>query len=60
MRDMIRELLTVFLKACRGTWKYGYFAPLQAAVRTVRRKGRYLQHLQGLYHLAFWKGHLYP
>ena len=35
------------------TYKYGYFAPLQAVALAVQRKGGYLWHLRALYRLCF-------
>lgn len=53
-------MIDAFLKAARGTLKYGYFAPLTAAWLSVKRPGGYFWHLRALYKLAFWHGKMYP
>lgn len=56
---MPNELRKAFLRAARGTWKYGYFAPLTAVWLAIMRPGGYLRHLRALY-LFFWRGKMYP
>lgn len=57
---MLKQLLHWFIRSLRGCYKYGYFAPLVAAILTIKRSGGYWLHCRALYRLAFWQGQRFP
>lgn len=56
LTQIMLEFKNGFIKGLRGTWKYGYFAPLKAAGFAITRPGSYLWHLRALYRLCYWRG----
>lgn len=55
MNSSLEQLWSGFIRGMVGTWRYGYFAPLQALFFFATRPRGYLWHLKALYRLCFGK-----
>lgn len=53
--DVMYQFSQGFKRAWIGTYRYGYFAPIQALFLALTRKGGYVWHFKALYRLSFGK-----
>jgi hypothetical protein len=55
MMELIHAFTAGFVQGVRGTWKFGFFAPLTAAILVVSQRAGYFMHLRALHRLANWR-----